>query len=272
MMQRESQIEGPARPVAAVVVAPTFNNAVTLANVLDRILQLGLPIIAVNDGSTDDTAAVLARCAASSPSVTVCTHAANRGKASALRTGFDKARTLGYTHAVTIDTDGQLSPEDIPALLQAAAKQPQALVIGTRDESAAGYPNRSRLGRRASNLLVRWESGVHVEDSQCGLRVYPLHFVQRAQCRADFYGYETEIITRAGWAEVPVVGVSVSCTYLPAGERVSHFKPWRDSLRSVAMHFRLMSISLLARPARIRERRTLIDAPTDVRPVESLGG
>ena len=92
MTQRDAQVDGLARPVAAVVVTPTFNNAATLPDILDRILQLGLPVIAVNDGSTDDTAATLARISATSKSVTVCTHPHNRGKASALRTGFDEAQ------------------------------------------------------------------------------------------------------------------------------------------------------------------------------------
>src|SRR4051794_20824523 len=101
-----------------VVVAPTFNNAGTLGDVVGRCVALGLPAIVVNDGSTDGTEDLLREMAGES--VIVVTHARNRGKAAALQTGFAVACERGFTHAVTIDTDAQLDPEEIPALLEAA--------------------------------------------------------------------------------------------------------------------------------------------------------
>lgn len=258
--------------VKAVVVMPTFDNAATLGEVIDSASRLGVSIIVVNDGSTDATAAVLqARSALQTGGgLTICHHDRNRGKAAALRTGFDAARAGGFTHAITIDTDGQHSADDLPALLKAAARQPQALVIGTRDEATAGYPSRSRLGRRVSNALVRLESGVTVRDSQCGLRVYPLDLVMRADCQSGHFGFETEIITRAGWAGVPVIGVGVSCKYLAPDQRVSHFKPWRDSLRAVAMHARLMLQMMTAWQATAWGRMRSVEPAPRVPPVETL--
>src|SRR3954451_4625069 len=126
------------RPVA---VAPSYNNAGTLADVLDRLATTGLPAILVNDGSTDATAAIAARWRdADSRQRHVLSHSDNRGKAAALRAAFDQASALGFTHAVTIDTDGQLAPEDVAELLARSARKPDALVIGVRDESAAEYP------------------------------------------------------------------------------------------------------------------------------------
>jgi uncharacterized protein (DUF2062 family) len=223
------------RPVA---VAPTFNNAGTLADVLRRVRGQGLHAIVVDDGCTDETADVLSREPAAD--VTVVTHGRNRGKAAALLTGFATALAAGYTHAVTIDTDGQLDPEEIPALLDEARRRPLALVVGRRDGTIPGYPTKSRVGRRVSNLLVRLESGVRVDDSQCGFRVYPLGLVAAVPCRVGHYGFETEIITRAGWARCEVAQVSVACRYMPADQRVSHFKPWRDSLRGARMHLFLL--------------------------------
>jgi uncharacterized protein (DUF2062 family) len=92
-----------------------------------------------------------------------------------------------------------------------------------------------------SNLLVRFESGLRVSDSQCGFRVYPLRLVQALHCRAGHFGFETEVITRAGWAKCAVREVIVTCRYFPPGERVSHFRPWLDSMRAVGMHARLMA-------------------------------
>lgn len=224
-----------------VVIAPTYNNASTLLNVLDRVCHLGLPVIVINDGATDQTAEVLEKWAASRSESRVVSHATNLGKAAALRTGFAIAAEMGYSHAATIDTDGQLDPEQIPALLVLAEANGQTLVLGYRDDTAADYPARSRIGRRVSNMLVFMESGLRVRDSQCGLRVYPLGLVNTIECRAGRFGFETEIITRAGWAGCEIEESPVRCRYFPPGQRVSHFRPWMDSIRSVGMHIRLLT-------------------------------
>ena len=232
------------------VVAPSYNNAATLRSVLERSERLGWPIIVVNDGSTDATAEILQDWTIGRSGVWVMTHPGNRGKGAALRTGFDAAAERGFTHAVTIDTDGQLDPEQIPGLLERAARHPLALVLGYRDETVSDYPARSRLGRRVSNMLVMMEGGVRVRDSQCGMRVYPLGVIGHLRCRAGRYGFETEIITRAAWAGCQIVEAPVRCRYFPPGYRVSHFRPWVDSWRGVGMHARLLARALW--PARHR--------------------
>ena len=168
---------------------------------MNRSAALGLPLFVVNDGATDDTPNVLARWK-DDARIRVVIHPINRGKAAALRTGFATASEQGFTHAVTMDSDGQLNCNDIPAMVAAARPSPTALVIGTRDSSAADYPCRDpKRGRTASNFFVKLESGLRVSDSQCGLRVYPLAFATRLRCTAERFGFkETEIITRTGWA------------------------------------------------------------------------
>jgi uncharacterized protein (DUF2062 family) len=235
-------------PFNAVVVAPTFNNAGTLAGIVRRVRALGLPLIVVNDGSTDRTEAILRDLIASDAGVTVVTHARNRGKAAALMTGFAAAIDGGHTHVVTIDTDGQLDPEQAPSLLSLARRTPHGLVIGQRDENTEDYPSRSRIGRRVSNLFVWMQSGVRVEDSQCGFRVYPLELIKAVRCGAGRYGFETEIITRSAWAGRPIVGTTVRCHYFPGDKAVSHFRPFLDSFRGVPMHLRLMLRALCPLP------------------------
>jgi uncharacterized protein (DUF2062 family) len=236
----------------AVVLAPTFDNAPTLIGLLENLAFLELDILVVDDGSTDGTAGLLRTWSMGRPGRTVLTHGINRGKAAALRTGFTHATGAGFTHAVTIDTDGQLSPADIPRLLDAARERPDAFVLGVRDITAADYPARSRVGRQISNRLVWLETHVQVGDSQCGLRVYPLAAVPFDQCWAGHYGFETEVITRAVWAGVPLVQLPVACRYFPPGDRVSHFRPGLDSLRAVRLHLRLLLAASLPRPDRRR--------------------
>ncbi len=181
-------------------------------------------------------------------------HPENRGKAAALRTGFARAINAGFTHALTIDSDGQLQPEEIPSLIDAATQSPNAFVLGVRDDQAPDYPSRSRVGRRVSNMMVRLESDGHVADSQCGLRVYPLSLMTFLSCRAERFAFETEVLTRAAWAGCPFVEVPVSCQYPKEAAQVSHFRPWLDSWRSVGMHLVLVIRALLPWPHRRWDR------------------
>lgn len=225
---------------APVILAPTFNNSDAIAGVLSQIEQLHLPVIVVNDGSTDSTPAILRQYT----SPMVLTHPINLGKAAALQTGFQAAKRMGFTHVLTIDTDGQHDPQQIPQLLEAARQSPSSLILGTRDYQIAGYPWLNRIGRSISNGLVRLESGLRVEDSQCGLRVYPLNLTAAASCGATRYGYETEILTKATWLGIPVVQTKVNCRYSQIPGLVSHFHPLIDSLRAVKMHARLLTQSV----------------------------
>jgi glycosyltransferase involved in cell wall biosynthesis len=229
------------------IIIPTFNNAGTLGQVLEQVFKLELPVLVVNDGSTDATAEILAKF---NGRLQVITHERNRGKAAALRTGFTAANERGITHVVTFDSDGQLDVADVPRLVDAARHAPHALVLGVRDDRADDYPKRSRTGRTVSNVFIRVESGLRVSDSQCGLRVYPMELLTHAKCRAERFGFETEVLTRAGWAGCEIREVPVSCRYAHPDEHLSHFKPWRDSFGMVPMHARLVGRAILPWPHR----------------------
>lgn len=234
----------------SAVVVPTYNNAATLLCVLKQIEATGLPIIVVNDGSTDQTDDELDRWRSgwADDRHRILVHPANRGKAEALYTGFAAAEEAGLTHALTIDSDGQLDPAEIPALIEASREYPASLVIGVRDIEADDYPRKSRIGRVYANAAVKLESGQRVGDSQCGFRVYPLALLHHTRCGAGRYAFETEVLTRAVWAGAGIVEVPVTCTYLPEGGRVSHFRPGVDTMHGMLLHARLLLISLLPIP------------------------
>ena len=225
-----------------VVVAPTYNNADTLRSIVDRILEQWPKLIIVNDGSSDETKIVLAELSAShsEDALIIVHHTENMGKAKALLTGFARARVLDYTHAVTIDTDGQLDPEQIPEMIERSEAAPQAVVIGTRDDQAKDYPPRSRLGRRLTGLAIWLETGRRVEDNQCGFRVYPLELFDAVSCRMGRFSFETEIVTRALWAGYDVVSVPVRCRYFTGKDRVSHYRIVRDNLEGIFIHIYLL--------------------------------
>jgi len=220
------------------IVAPIYNHASAVRPVLDGLGRYGLPIIVVNDGSTDGTAGVLDawRQAGAGTDRRVVTHAANRGKADALRSGFAESARLGFTHAVTIDTDGQHDTADLQRLLDLVPGHPGALIVGAREREGSEAPGASRVGRALSNGMVWIESGVRVTDSQSGMRVYPLEHMGLLSGRVRRYGFETEVLTRAGWLGVPVVETTIRCIYDVPGGRTTHFNLRRDTLAHIGMH------------------------------------
>ena len=115
-----------------------------------------------------------------------------------------------------------------------------------RPAAMPGCPARCAIGRRFTNLAIRAQCGLRITDSQCGLRIYPLLLVNSVRCAASRYSFEAEIIPRAVWAGFDVTAAPVQCRYLPEGERISHFRPWADSLRQALMHLRLVALRLTA--------------------------
>ncbi|MEM8496115.1 MAG: glycosyltransferase family 2 protein, partial [Planctomycetota bacterium] len=233
------------RPIAVV---PTYQNGRTVVDVVRRVLAGGWPCVVVDDGSTDATGDALDSLVSElageqeSPALHVIRHASNRGKAAALAAGFERARALGFSHAVTLDADGQHDPEQIEALWACAAESPTHLVLGERPwRVEGGTPWRSSFGRRFSNTLVAWQSGVEVGDSQTGFRVYPLDALARLGCTFSRFAFETEVLIRAGRAGVPIATVPIRSRYLTGAGRVSHFAPLRDSMHSLWMHAVLLT-------------------------------
>jgi len=240
------------QPWRPLVLLPTYNNCGTLPQVLTEVERHGLPMMVVDDGCTDGTAAWLTEWKSrgsdqGSPIRIVVTHAVNQGKAAAMLTGFRVATEQDFTHALTFDTDGQLDPQEIPRVLELAAANPNALIVGARNDRAADYPARSRLGRRLSNLMIHLECGARVEDSQCGFRVYPLRLFDVVHPRAGRYAFETEIITLAAWAGFAIINTTITCRYFDEGKLVSHFRVGRDTRQAIKLHARLLWLKITGR-------------------------
>ena len=221
------------------VVVPTYNNERTLARVLDGILTYTCHLIVVNDGSTDGTAAILA----GYPSIKVTTHPRNCGKGVALRSGFREARTLGYKNVVTIDSDGQHFPTDLPAIAAAAQAHPGTLIIGQRNMTQEGVPGKSSFGNNFSNFWFRVETGIKLGDTQSGFRLYPISCMSKYYFTTKFE-LEIEVIVRAAWRGIPVMNIPIAVSYDKA-ERVSHFRPVKDFTRISILNTVLVAMTPL---------------------------
>ncbi|MBC7835816.1 MAG: DUF2062 domain-containing protein [Phycisphaerales bacterium] len=242
----------PTRP-SWVVIAPSYNHETALGKVLEELSRHHLPVVVINDGATDDTDAVLSRWLDATDSRSlrrILRHCVNQGKAAALRSGFDEAARLGFSHAATIDTDGQHEVADLLKLIEVSSKDPGALIVGARMRAGSDAPVVSRIGRMLSNALVWLESGVSVTDSQSGMRVYPLAHMKAITGCASRYGFETEVLVRAGWYGVAVVEKPIRCIYHVPGGRTTHFRLWGDTLAAIGMHTRLLGRAHVPGPAK----------------------
>lgn len=209
-------------------IIPTYNNARTLSDVIARTQRYIRDIIVVVDGSTDDTMEVLS--ALSAP-VTVVRLETNHGKGYALKRGFGKAIEMGFSHALTIDSDGQHFPEDIPAMLEVSRQQPEVYVVGNRNIAADNMPRQNTFANRFSNFWFAWQTWVRLPDTQSGMRIYPLKRLHGLRWLTSRYEAELELLVFAAWAGEKIVSVPIHVYYPPVEERVSHFRPAYDFTR-----------------------------------------
>ena len=224
-----------------VVVIPTYNNAGTLGDVLDSVLAFGLPVVVVNDGSTDGTADVLSRY----PCITPIHFSTNKGKGIALRAGLKAATEKGFRYAITIDSDGQHYADDIPVFLSAIEEYPDSLLIGERNLASDNMPGKNTFANRFSNFWFRLETGIKLGDTQSGYRLYPLRKLEGMRFFTSKYEFELEVIVQAAWKGIRVANIPVKVYYPPEGERVSHFRPLRDFTRISLLNSVLVLIAFL---------------------------
>ena len=224
------------------VVMPTYRNAGTVLDVVRRVLAQDLPLIVVNDGSPDDTDRILKE---SGLPMTVLTHPRNRGKGVALRTGLEYARKEGYRYALTIDSDGQHYPEDIPLFLEAVGKHPGALIVGSRDLQAENMPGGNSFANRFSNFWFRLQTARNLPDTQTGYRAYPLDRLPGLRLLTARYEAELALLVFSAWKGVELVPVPVRVHYPAAEERVSSFRPFRDFARISVLNTVLCVLALV---------------------------
>ena len=222
------------RHICAVV--PTYNNGGTVADVVRGVLSQGLPVLVVDDGSTDGTAEAL-----KTLDVRVLRHPRNRGKGCALRTGLEEARREGYRFALTIDADGQHDPADIPALVAAAGGE--TLVIGSRNLAAEGMPSGSTFANRFSNFWFTVQTGRKLPDTQTGFRIYPLEDLPSLKLLTARYEAELTLLVFSAWRGVRLVPVPVRVRY--PEDRVTHFRPFADFFRISVLNTVLCIVALV---------------------------
>jgi glycosyltransferase involved in cell wall biosynthesis len=234
----------------AAIVIPAYNEARTIGDVARRAAaQLPL-VIVVDDGSTDDTAAIVARLP-----VVLLRNEGNLGKAGSLRRGATEAIRRGAQVIITLDGDGQHAPEDIALLLEARRAAPGHIVIGARLHQRDRIPGARYWANRVANFWIGLAAGYPIADSQSGFRAYPARIFNEARVRYDrahSFVFESEVLIEGARLGVQATCVPVSVIYSRRA-RASHFRPVLDIARIVRMvAWRLITQRL---PSLLRLRR-----------------
>lgn len=251
------------RPCAVI---PTYNHWQVLPSIIARLRSMGLVVYIVDDGSSALAQAELAAMAAPAEGVTVHRRPINGGKGAAVLTGFALARKAGFSHCVQVDADGQHDLAAVLDMLALAKRRPDAIIVGQ-----AKYDGSAPLGR----VVGRWITHVcvwietlsfDIQDSMCGLRVYPIDavaaFLDGDASVGKRMDFDIEVLVRLHRAGVPMVSHPVRVVY-PEGNR-SNFRLWRDNWSISCMHTRLMVGGLVGwmLPQQLRRQHPAEPPPT----------
>jgi glycosyltransferase involved in cell wall biosynthesis len=225
----------------ACVIIPTYNNETTLEKVIRDVSEYTSHIIVINDGSTDNTKAIID----SFSTIQKVEYTKNVGKGWALRQSFKYAIEKGYKYAISIDSDGQHFAKDLPTFINKLETEKNAIIIGARNMDQASVPGGSNFGNKVSNFWFRVETGINLPDTQSGYRLYPLEPIKTMNFITRKYEFEIEVMVRSAWAGVTVLPVPVSVYYPAKGERISHFRPYKDFIRIGILNSILVLIAFL---------------------------
>ena len=247
-----------------MVLIPSYNPGGKVFETVRAAREQWEPVWVVVDGSTDGTAAGLQEMALRDPGLRVLVRTKNGGKGAAVLDGLTEASTQGFTHVLTMDSDGQHPADRIAAFMADSAAHPEAMILGEPvfDTSA---PSIRVKGRKISNWWANLEtlwSGIH--DSLFGFRVYPiapLLRLMRSSLWMRRFDFDVEAVVRLSWAGVPARNLPAQVKYFTAAEGgVSHFHYGRDNVLLSSMHARLFTGFLLRLPF-LLVRRSLRRGP-----------
>ena len=241
-----------------LILMPSYNTGDKVFQTVRDARRYWNPVWVVVDGSTDGTGERLLQMAAGDPGLRIDVLPRNQGKGAAILHGLREAAALGFTHALTMDSDGQHPADRIPEFMAMAHDHPQALILG-KPVFDASAPRVRVIGRRVSNGWANLETlWTGIGDSLYGFRVYPIRPLlqvmasQRWMRRFDF---DVEAAVRLVWRGLKPINVPAPVKYFrPEEGGVSHFRYVRDNALLSWMHARLLIGFLVRLPLLIVRR------------------
>lgn len=227
-----------------IVLIPAYKPDDRLIELTRELRGQGLEVMLVDDGGQQTYAPIFESCRALGAQVAV--HAVNMGKGRALKTGINAAMLAwpDLTGIVTADADGQHTPADILRLIEAMGEHPDTLILGSREFTGGNVPFKSRWGNRITRFVYALASGVHVRDTQTGLRALPRCALETmVRIDGERYEYEMNVLLKLRDMRIGVFEVPIETIYIDDNAG-SHFNPVRDALRIYMVIFRYLFSSV----------------------------
>jgi glycosyltransferase involved in cell wall biosynthesis len=251
---------GPERSATHLVLIPSYNPGAKVFETVQGAREQWNPVWVVVDGSTDGTAEALQTMARADPGLRVLIRSKNGGKGSAVLDGAVEALRAGYTHVLTMDSDGQHPPDRIQDFMATSAAKPASMVLGVPVFDASA-PSVRVKGRRISNYWANVETfDAGIQDSLFGFRVYPagpLVRIMQSHFWMRRFDFDVEIVVRLSWSGVEAINLPAKVRYFrPEEGGVSHFNYLRDNVLLTSMHLRLFTAFIIRLPFLMVRRAT----------------
>jgi dolichol-phosphate mannosyltransferase len=216
-----------------IVLIPAYNEAKTISAIVGALVFKGLSVCVVDDGSSDDTAAI-----ASHAGAFVMSHMENKGKGASLRDGFLYTLKKGYDAALVMDGDGQHDVTDVDGFLKKMDETGADIVIGNRMSDASSMPLTRRVTNRVMSYVLSKLVRQKIDDTQCGFRLVKRSVLEAVKLKSSNYEIESELLLRAAKKGFRIESVSVKTVY--ADER-SRINPFIDTVRFLVFLVKTMA-------------------------------
>ena len=249
---------GPESSRTHLVIIPSYNPGARGVGTLLEARRHWGPVWVVVDGSTDGSLEAFEQAAAQHEGIRVLALPRNSGKGAALLHAFRAARDEGFTHALTMDSDGQHPADRIADFMSASMAAPQAMILGL-PEFGGDAPRVRVYGRKLSNFWTHVQTlGGGIPDSLFGFRVYPvgpLVKVMQSRFWMRRFDFDAEIAIRLSWRGVKAIAMPAKVRYFGMHDGgVSHFRYVRDNALLTWMYSRLLIGFLIRLPMLLARR------------------
>lgn len=206
------------------VVIPSLNESSTIAELVKKIIEFKLDVLVIDDGSQDNTSEI-----AGDSGAKVIRNEANEGKGASLSKGFRYCLENGYDAVITMDGDGQHSPDDLPVFIRGADSD-NSIIVGNRMQKTKNMPFVRLLTNKFMSWLISKVAKQKIPDTQCGFRLIKREVLEKVELSTARYEAESEILIKASKLGFKIGSVPIKSVY--KGE-VSKINPLTDTIRFI---------------------------------------
>ncbi|MBU1998544.1 MAG: glycosyltransferase family 2 protein [Candidatus Omnitrophica bacterium] len=208
-----------------LIIIPTFNESRSIVKLLLKIKESGLEVLVIDDGSSDKTAEK-----AKEQGVIVIKNDTNQGKGATLKIGFTYALENGYQAVITMDGDGQHSPDELPRLIQAGENSSSGIIVGNRMQAVKNMPLIRILTNKFMSWFISRKTGQYIADTQCGLRLIKREVLEKISLETKRFEIESELLIKASLAGFKIESLPITSIYY---DEKSQINPFTDTLRFI---------------------------------------